>query len=94
MKRIGIILNRWKANYKDYPLYGFKTDLIEFLRKYDINVLAIPILFENDINSEFKAIKDVIDLCECNRNTTHSRGNKGNSRKYGCRGCKYISEIY
>lgn len=64
MKRIGIILNRWKASYKDYPLYGFKTDLIEFLRKYDINVLAIPILFENDINSEFKAIKDVIDLCD------------------------------
>lgn len=64
MKRIGIILNKWTADYKDYALYGFKTDLMETLRKYDVNVLAIPVLFENDVNKEFNAIKDVIDLCD------------------------------
>ena len=58
MKQIGIILNQWKSNYRDYPIYGFKTDLMQMLRKYDVNILSIPILFENDdINKEFDYVK-------------------------------------
>ena len=44
LKQIGIILNQWKSNYRDYPIYGFKTDLMQMLRKYDVNILSIPIL--------------------------------------------------
>lgn len=62
MKTIGVILRQWKANYKEYPLYAVKTDLITFLRKYEVNVIAIPIVFEN--NDEFKKIKETIDLCD------------------------------
>ncbi len=64
MKKVGIILREWESSYKNYPLYGFKTDLMETLRKYNVNILAIPILFENDIKMEFKSIKEVIDLCD------------------------------
>lgn len=64
MKRVGIILNQWTSNYRDYPLYGFKTDLMQILRKYDVNILSIPVLFENTLDIEFNAIKDVIDLCD------------------------------
>ena len=62
MKTIGVILRQWKANYKEYPLYAVKTDLITFLRKYEVNVIAIPIVFEN--SDEFKKIKETIDLCD------------------------------
>lgn len=65
LKQIGIILNQWKSNYRDYPIYGFKTDLMQMLRKYDVNILSIPILFENDdINKEFNYVKNIIDLCD------------------------------
>ena len=58
LKQIGIILNQWKYNYRDYQIYGFKTDLMQMLRKYDVNILSIPILFENDdINKEFNYVK-------------------------------------
>lgn len=62
MKTIGVILRQWKANYKEYPLYAVKTDLITFLRKYEVNVIAIPIVFEN--GDEFEKIKETIDLCD------------------------------
>lgn len=65
LKQIGIILNQWKSNYRDYPIYGFKTDLMQTLRNYDVNILSIPILFENeDINKEFNYVKNIINLCD------------------------------
>lgn len=62
MKTIGVILREWKADYKEYPLYAVKTDLIIFLKKYDVNVIAIPVIFEN--KEEFNKIKKVIDMCD------------------------------
>lgn len=60
-KTIGIIL-RECISYKDTPLYGFKRELIPFLRKYDINIISIPVMFEND--NEFDKIKEIIDFCD------------------------------
>lgn len=62
MKTVGIILREWRADYKQYPLYAVKTDLIKFLRKYNINIITIPIMFEN--KNEFEKIKEVINLCD------------------------------
>lgn len=62
MKTVGIVLRKWKADIKDIDIYGIRTDLIMFLRKYDINVIAIPIVFEN--KDEFKNVKEIIDYCD------------------------------
>lgn len=61
-KTIGIIAREYVADYKEIQLYGCKRDLIQFLKKYDINVITIPIVFEND--GEFEKIKEIIDFCD------------------------------
>lgn len=61
-KTIGIIAREYVADYKEIQLYGCKRDLIRFLKKYDINVITIPIVFED--NSEFEKIKEIIDFCD------------------------------
>ena len=62
MKTIGIILREWRADVKKIPLYGIRTDLIEFLRKYEVNTIAIPVIFEK--KGEFEKIKEIIDYCD------------------------------
>ncbi len=62
MKTVGIILRDWKADVKKIPFYGIRTDLIEFLRKYDINVIGVPIAF--DRKNEFNKVKEIIDFCD------------------------------
>lgn len=62
-KTIGIILRENIAGENnDIPLYGFRRDLIPYLRKYNINVISIPVMFENA--NEFKQIKEIIDFCD------------------------------
>ncbi len=62
MKTIGIILRSWRADINNIPLYGTRTDLILFLRKYDVNVITIPIVFERE--NEFEKVKEIIDYCD------------------------------
>lgn len=62
MKTVGIILREWKADVKKIPFYGVRTELIDFLRKYNINVIGIPIAF--DRKDEFNKIKEIIDFCD------------------------------
>lgn len=62
MQTIGIILREWRADVRAIPLYGVRTDLISFLRKYKVNVIAIPVIF--DSKNEFEKIKEIIDLCD------------------------------
>ena len=61
-KTVGIILRENTSFYNEVPLYGFRRELIPFLRKYEINVIGIPIMFEND--KEFDNIKEIIDFCD------------------------------
>lgn len=61
-KTVGVILREWEANYKNLPLYGVGRSMIKFLRKYDINLICIPIVFEDD--NEISKVKEIIDLCD------------------------------
>ena len=62
MKTVGVILRKWRADVKDTLIYGTRTDLISFLREYDVSVIAIPVEFES--NGEFEKVKPVIDICD------------------------------
>ena len=65
MKTIGIILRAFNATYKDTPLYGITTEITKYLRQYDVNVIAIPIIFEaEDKEFEFEKVKNIIDMCD------------------------------
>lgn len=61
-KTIGIILRENTSEYKEIPLYACRRDIIQFLKKYDINIVGIPIVFEN--KDEFEKIKEIIDFCD------------------------------
>lgn len=61
-KTVGIILRENIADYKDIQLYACRRDLVQFLRKYDINIVGIPIVFGN--KGEFKNIKELVDFCD------------------------------
>ena len=63
MKTIGIILREFDASYKNVKLYGIRKDIVNFLRKYEVNVIAIPVIFNND-DSEFEKVKNVINMCD------------------------------
>lgn len=60
-KTIGIILRECYKN-DDIPMYAFRRDLLPFLRKYDVNVISIPVMFENP--KEFETIKEILDFCD------------------------------
>ena len=64
-KTIGIILRERfiiSSQEEEIPVYAFRKDLLSFLRKYDINVISIPVMFEN--SNEFNKIKEIIDFCD------------------------------
>lgn len=65
MKTIGIILRAFNATYKDTPIYGITTEITKYLRKYDVNVISIPIIFETEEKElELERVKRVIDMCD------------------------------
>lgn len=61
-KTLGIILRENVSDYNEIPLYACRRDMIQFLKKYDINIIGIPIIFGNE--NEFEKIKETIDLCD------------------------------
>lgn len=61
-KTIGIILRENTSEYKGIPLYSCRREVVQFLKKYDINIIGIPIVFDN--KDEFKKIKEIIDFCD------------------------------
>lgn len=61
-KTIGVIARESVSEYKQVPLYGIRRDVIQFLKKYDVNVIMIPILFGSE--EEFGKIKEIIDFCD------------------------------
>lgn len=63
MKTIGIILREFNANYKNIELFGIRTEIVEYLRMYDVNVIAIPVIFSNE-NNELEKVKNIIDMCD------------------------------
>lgn len=63
-KTIGIISREYIADYqyKEVKLYGFRKDLVPYLRKYDVNVISIPVVFENE--NEFEKVKEIVDFSD------------------------------
>ena len=61
-KTIGIILREYTSDYKDIKLYGFRQDIVPFLRKYEINIISIPVMFRNE--NEFDKVKEIVDFCD------------------------------
>lgn len=61
-KTIGVIARENVSEYKQVPLYGIRRDVIQILKKYDVNVIMLPILFDSE--EEFSKIKEIIDFCD------------------------------
>lgn len=61
-KTIGIILRENISDYNQISLYACRRDLVQFLKKYDINIIGIPIIFGDE--NEFARIKEIIDFCD------------------------------
>ncbi|MCI8383841.1 MAG: C26 family cysteine hydrolase domain-containing family [Clostridia bacterium] len=61
-KTVGIILRENTSDYKDIPLYACRRDVVQFLKKYDINIIGIPVVYEAE--EEFEKIKEMLELCD------------------------------
>lgn len=62
MKKIGIILRDYKS-LSNNDLYGLRSDLIDYLRKYPVQVICIPICFKNNEYEEMERVIKLIDEC-------------------------------
>jgi putative glutamine amidotransferase len=60
MKRIGIILRDYESNNHN-KLLGIRKDLIEYLDKYNVEIICLPINFKNN---DFKRVEKGIKLCD------------------------------
>lgn len=66
MKTIGIILREFAIEVRnaEVPLYGMRRDIINFLRKYNVNIIGIPVVSRIDDGEELKRVKPIIDMCD------------------------------
>lgn len=63
MKKVGIILRDYISK-NDNQLYGLRNDLIKYLAKYNIEIICIPVIFDNDDDfMEFKRVEELIKEC-------------------------------
>ncbi len=63
MKTIGILLRDFESASGN-ELYGFRSDLLEYLRQYkELKIITIPIEFKNDEYDELERVEKAIDLC-------------------------------
>lgn len=66
MKTIGIVLREFVTEVRntDVPLYGIRRDIISFLRKYDVNVIGIPLISRKNDAEELERVTPIIDMCD------------------------------
>lgn len=63
MKKIGILLRDFESASGN-EMYGFRSDLLAFLRKYkEIEVITIPIDFKNNEYDELERVEELINSC-------------------------------
>lgn len=63
MKKIGILLRDYQSASGN-ELYGFRSDLLEYLRKYkEVEVISIPIDFKNNEYDELERVEELINSC-------------------------------
>lgn len=63
MKRVGIILRDYISESGNI-LLGIKEDLVAYLKNYPIEVLCIPILFNENEYDEFSRAVELISICD------------------------------
>lgn len=63
MKKIGIILRDY-TSLSHNSLFGIRSDLVYYLRKYSVHVVCIPLCFENDEIDEFERVVEGIKACD------------------------------
>ena len=61
MKTVGILLREWDLPNNSTGLYGIKRDLLRKLNNYEINVIGIPVDFQN---STLNKLIPVLDMCD------------------------------
>lgn len=63
MKRVGIILRDYTSK-RGSALLGVREDLIGYLRNYSIEIICIPIVFQNNEYEELERVIKLIKLCD------------------------------
>ncbi len=63
MPKIGIILRDYLSQTGN-NLYGIRTDLISYLRKYNVEVIGIPVILDSmDDDEEFRRVEEALKEC-------------------------------
>lgn len=62
MKRVGIFLRNYKSNSNN-DLLAIRKDLFEYLNKYSLEIICIPISYKNNEYDEFEKIIKIIQEC-------------------------------
>ena len=63
MKKIGIILRDYKSASNN-DLLALRSDLIEYLRNFQVQIICIPIVFENNLDEELEMTIKIINECD------------------------------
>lgn len=63
MKKIGIILRDYMSASNN-NLYAVRNDLIKYLRNYKVNVICIPVCFEENEFDELERVEKLINDCD------------------------------
>ncbi len=63
MKTVGIFLRDYKS-LSNHSLLAIRSDLLLYLRKYNVQVICIPISFQNNIDTEFERVVECLQLCQ------------------------------
>ena len=63
MKRVGVVLREYKSR-SDKDLLAIRSDVLTYLRKYEVEVICIPIAFHANQNKEFKRVLNLINTCD------------------------------
>lgn len=63
MKRVGILLRDYTSK-SGSALLGVREDLIEYLRNYSVQVICIPVVFQNNEYEELDRVVELIKMCD------------------------------
>lgn len=66
MKTVGIILREFETEVRNtnVPLYAMRRDIVSFLRKYNVNVVGIPLISRTDDKLELERVKPILNMCD------------------------------
>ncbi len=63
MKRVGVLLKEYKSS-SDKDLLAIRSDVLTYLRNYDIEIICIPIAYNENLNKELNRVLNLINTCD------------------------------